>query len=81
MSISQMYIAIAILALLVIALLVFFAGKHRKKNNITPLAGLAFAFVLAGMVFGENRWIGYSLMGIGVLLAVIDIFRNRNKTI
>lgn len=81
MNISQIYIAIAILALLVIAVLVFLAGKTRKEKNLTPLAGLAFAFVLAGILFGEDRWIGYGLMGIGVLFAVVDIYRNRNKTI
>jgi hypothetical protein len=81
MSISQIYILISIIVLLVIASIVFFAGRHRKEKNLTPLAGLAFGFVLAGMIFGENRLIGYSLMGIGVLLAVLDIFRNRNKTI
>jgi hypothetical protein len=38
------------------------------------LAGLAWAFVLAGIIFGEDRLIGYGLMGVGVVLAVIDVF-------
>lgn len=81
MNISQMYVAVAIVVLMVIALLVFFVRKNRKENSLTPLAGLAFGFVLAGILFAEDRLIGYSLMGVGVLLAVVDIFRNRNKTI
>ena len=81
MNISQIYIAVAIAALAVIAFLVLFVGKNRKENRLTPIASLAFAFVLAGLFFGENRLIGYGLMGVGVLLAVVDIFRNRNKTI
>jgi len=80
MNISPMYILIAIAVLLVIASIVFSTGRHGTKKNLTPLAGLAFGFVLAGMVFGENRLIGYSLMGMGVLLAVLDVLRNRNKT-
>jgi hypothetical protein len=28
--------------------------------------------VVLGMVFGDSRWISYSLIGVGVLLAVID---------
>jgi hypothetical protein len=32
-------------------------------------------FVLAGILFGENRLVGYALLGIGVILAVIDIVR------
>jgi hypothetical protein len=79
MNISQAYIAIAIVALAVIAALVFFAGKSRNQSKFTPLAGLAFAFVLAGLLFGEDRVIGYGLMGIGVLLAIVDIFRKQSK--
>jgi hypothetical protein len=81
MNISQMYIFVAIVVLAVIALLVFVAGKRGPGRQLTPLASFAFAFVLAGIVFGENRLVGYGLMGIGILLAVIDIFRNRNRPI
>ncbi len=42
---------------------------------MTPLTGLAFGFILAGIIFGDDRLIGYSLLGIGVILAVIDIFK------
>jgi hypothetical protein len=71
MVLSQIYIAIAIIVLAVIALIVFvYKGKTRKR--LTPLASLAFAFVLAGIIFGEDRLIGYSLMGIGFILAIID---------
>ncbi len=44
MSASPVYIAIAIVVLAVIAGLVYFAGR-RKEKRLTPLAGLAFAFV------------------------------------
>ena len=79
MNISQIYIALSIVVLAVVALLVFFVSKHKRENRLTPLAGLAFAFVLAGILFGENRLIGYGLFGVGILLAVIDIF-NRSKS-
>ena len=81
MNISQMYIAVAIVVLLVIALLVFFTTKNRRENKLTPLAGIAFGFILAGILFSEDRLIGYGLMGVGVLLTVVDIFRKRSKTI
>jgi len=32
--------------------------------------------VVPAIVIGENRWVGYSLMGLGVLLAVVDLFKN-----
>ena len=76
MNISQIYIAISIVVLAAIALLVIFLGKSRKENRLTPLAGLAFGFVLAGIIFvDEGRLISYSLFGIGVIIAVIDIFK------
>jgi len=80
MNISQMYIAVTIVVLMVIALLVFLTSQNRKETRLSPLASLAFGFILAGILFAENGLIGYSLMGVGVLLAVVDIFRNRNKT-
>ncbi|MBL7188527.1 MAG: hypothetical protein ISS70_19550 [Phycisphaerae bacterium] len=75
MNTSQIYIAVSIAVLALIALLVLFRGKSRKENRLTPLAGLALGFVLAGIIFGDDRFIGYSLLGIGVTLAVIDIIR------
>ena len=78
MNISQIYIVVSIVALAVVALLVFILRKGNRENRLTPLASLAFAFTLAGILFSDDRQIGYSLMAIGVVLAVIDIF-NRSK--
>jgi hypothetical protein len=80
MNMSQIYIAVSIIALAIVALLIFFAAKRKKEKRLTPLAGLAFGFVLAGILFGDDRFIGYSLLGIGVILSVIDMFRKlRNR--
>jgi hypothetical protein len=78
MNISQIYIAVSIVILAVIAILVFVAGKNRKGKSLTPLAGLAFGFLLAGLFFSDDRFIGYGLMGVGILLAAVDIF-NKSK--
>ena len=79
MNVSQIFIAVSIAVLACIALLVFLIGKSRKENRLTPLASLAFGFVLAGILFGDDRLIGYSLLGIGVILAVIDMLK-RSKS-
>lgn len=73
LDLKESYIVIAIIVLLIIALLTFITGS--KRNRLTPLAGLAFSFTIAGIVFGVNRLLGYSLIGIGIFLAVIDIFK------
>jgi hypothetical protein len=75
MNALQIYLAISFVVLVAIALLVVFRGKSSKENRLTPIAGLAFGFILAGIIFGDNRLIGYSLLVIGVILAVIDMFK------
>ena len=72
---SQIYILIAIVVLLIIAILVFFVRKNKKQKPLTPLAGLAFGFIIAGIIFGESRLVSYSLLGIGILLAIIDMIK------
>lgn len=74
MEASQIYILISVIVLLIIAILVIFV-KKKKQKRLTPLASLALAFVLAGIFFGDSRLVGYSLIGIGVLLALIDIVK------
>ncbi len=75
------WVLISIAALLAVAGLVFFLGKNRQANRLTPLAGLAFAFIIVGLVFGDpqQNWIGYILMGVGVALALADMWR-RSRT-
>ena len=47
----------------------------KKKSGLTPLGGLAFSFTIAGIFWGDSRFLGYSLIGAGIILAVIDILR------
>ncbi len=75
MNTSHIYIILSITVLAAIALLVFLKGKSRQKYRLTPLAGLALGFVLAGILFADDRLTGYGLLGIGVILAVIDILK------
>ena len=79
MNSQIVYIFIAIVVLLILALLMFYVAKQKKEKPFTILSSLAFAFVLAGTLFGDERWLGYGLMGIGVVLAVIDMVRKMRK--
>jgi len=71
------WILTAIIALIIISLVVFFVRKDKKKQKLTPLASWALIFVLAGIIFSDNRIIGYCLMGIGIILAIIDIIKQK----
>lgn len=82
MSSSATYIAMSIVFLAIIAFLLFFLNKTKKsKNNkkLTPLAGLAFGFIIAGIVFGDSKFLGYGLIAAGVILAVIDMILKLRK--
>ena len=73
MNTSTAYVLIAILVILIVYVLLFLVGRNRLENRLTPLAGLAFGFIVAGILFGENRYFGYAMLGIGILVAVIDL--------
>ena len=67
---QAIYIGISIAAFIAILLLLVF--KRRKIHRISTLTILGMNMVVLGIIFGDSRWISYSLIGIGVLLAVID---------
>jgi len=76
---QQIYIIIAIGSLVVIAALMIFTKKIKPEAKLSALAALSFAFIIAGIIFGESRLVGYSLMGIGVILALIDLAKKLKK--
>jgi amino acid transporter len=78
-NLTPMYIAISIIALLIIVALVFFVKKNKKQKRLSTLTGLSFVFVIAGIVFGDDRLIGYGLIGVGIILAVVDIIMKLKK--
>ncbi|MAT41879.1 MAG: hypothetical protein CL609_06025 [Anaerolineaceae bacterium] len=77
---SQIYIITSILILVIIAILFFFTNKNKTKKRLSGLASLSFGLIITGIVFGDNRLVGYSLIGAGVVFAIIDIFiKNKDK--
>jgi hypothetical protein len=81
MEASQFYTLVSITVLVLVGILAFFVKKNKKDGKITLLAGIAIAFVLAGILFGNVGIIGYSLLGIGTILAIIDGIKKDKKII
>jgi len=74
------YIIISIIVLAIIAVLAIYTGKSKKPKKLSKLAMMAMLLVLLGVVFtDQGRLVGYSFMGGGILLALIDIFKNLKK--
>lgn len=74
-----MYIVVLIIALAFVAFFIFYDGPFKKKDNLSKLSAIAFVFILAGLFFSENRFLGYGLIGTGIIIAIIDIIQKLNK--
>jgi NADH:ubiquinone oxidoreductase subunit 6 (subunit J) len=77
MNASPVYIALSLIVLAIIAILVIFTSKKKRQKQPSKLVMFAFLLVVSGIFFGDYRLIGYSLIGAGVLLALIDIITKR----
>ena len=73
---EPVWIAISIVALAVIVVLLLIA-RGRQYQQPSNLAILGMSLVVLGIIFGDSRLIGYSFIGVGVLLSVIEAVRNR----
>ena len=75
---ESVWIAISIVALVIIVVLLLI-GRGTQYKKPSNLAILGMSLVVLGIIFGDSRIIGYSFIGVGVLLSVIDATRNRKQ--
>ncbi len=77
---ESLWIAISIIALIIIVVLLIIArGRGRHYSKPSNLAILGMSLVVLGIIFGDDRLIGYSFIGVGILLSIVDTIRNRKK--
>jgi hypothetical protein len=74
MNTSQLYVLISIIVLAIVMAVLVLTRKKMQKP-LSKLAILAFLFIIAGIAFGGGQLTGYSLMGVGIILAVFDIVK------
>jgi peptidoglycan/LPS O-acetylase OafA/YrhL len=63
------------IAFFAIGLVVFFFARYKPekpRKRLSPLAVLAFALLFAGVYSEENKWLGYGLLAMVVILALAD---------
>ncbi len=78
MNANQIFILVAVLTLVAVLVLWFFAIRPHGPRPLSPLSGIAFAFVIAGIVLGDQpHWLGYGLIAIGVVAAIADMIVHR----
>ena len=66
---QALYIGISIAAFTAIVVLLIL--NRRKSRRISTLTMLGMTTVVLGTIFSDSRWVGYPLIGVGVLLAII----------
>jgi hypothetical protein len=72
---EPVWIAISVVALIVIVVLLLI-GRGKQYRKPSNLAVLGMSLVVLGIIFGDSRIVGYSFIGVGVLLSVIDAVRD-----
>ncbi len=75
---EPVWIAISIVALIVMVVLLL-VGRGKQYKKPSNLAILGMSLVVLGIIFGDSRIVGYSFIGVGVLLSLIDIIRSRKQ--
>jgi hypothetical protein len=74
----MVYLLIAIFVLATLAIFFIIVRKKTGQKQPSGIVFIGFLLIVAGIVFGEDRLIGYSLIGCGILLSVLDsIFHHR----
>ena len=85
MSAHQVFILISVfVTIIIIGLFVMMLIRRRRSGNqqsntLTSLTSAAVICVIIGITFGEERWIGYGFIGLGMLLAIIDMLTQLKK--
>ena len=75
---DQLWLIVGIVILIVLAAIVFLISKKRTNKENT-LVTLATVFVVLGIVFGDDRLLGYSFIAIGILLSIVSVVGRRNR--
>ena len=75
---EPVWIAISVAALIAIVVLLL-VGRGKQYKKPSNLATTGMSLVVLGIIFGDSRIIGYSFIGVGVLLSLIDTARNRKR--
>ena len=77
--VGSLWLTVGLVVLVALLAVVFLFRKKRsdKENTLVTLGAM---FVVLGIVFGDDRLVGYSLIGLGVLLSTASVIGRRNET-
>jgi hypothetical protein len=65
-------IAIAVGIILIAVAIAFLTRKNKQAIQDDALLTLGITLVVLGIIFGDDRLVGYSFIGVGVLLSIVS---------
>ena len=74
-----LWLLIAIGAAVVFVAAILLRRKKERAKDDYALLTLGPTLVVLGIIFGDDPLIGYSFIGVGVLLSIISAIRSRSK--
>jgi hypothetical protein len=74
-----LWLLIAIGAAVILAAAILLTRKKERTREDYALLTLGPTLVVLGIIFGDDPLIGYSFIGVGVLLSIISAIRSRSK--
>jgi len=69
--------ALVVLAIIFVILMI---TRKELPQRMSKMESLAFVLIIMGLFLAENRLLGYSLVGAGVILAVLDVLDKSRKS-
>ena len=72
------WLMIAIGAAVILAAAILLTRKKERAREYALLA-LGPTLIVLGIIFGDDPLIGYSFIGVGVLLSIISAIKSRSK--
>ena len=74
-----LWLLIAICAAVILAVVILLTRKKGRAREDYALLAPGSTLVVLGIIFGDDPLIGYSFIGVGVLLSIISAIRSRSK--
>ena len=74
-----LWLLIVIGAAVILAAVILLTRKKEQAKEDYALLTLGPILVVLGIIFGDDPLIGYSFIGVGVLLSVISAIRSRSR--
>lgn len=73
-------IGFLVIAAALVALLFMWRDRMRRGHKEDDaMQTLGITLVVLGIIFGEDQFIGYSFIGIGVLLSLVSLISRRRR--